>query len=107
MNFQALELSFSVVSSLRGSVRALRRLDRDLASQLSRALNSVALNLAEGSRREGKDRLHLYRIAAGSADEVRVALRLAEAWGYLDCNSLKQPLGSLDKIQAILWTVTH
>ena len=42
-----------------------------------------ARNRGEGSRRVGRDRPNLYRIAAGSAEEVRVALWVARAWGYL------------------------
>jgi hypothetical protein len=37
----------------------------------------------EGSQRTGRDRFHLYRVAAGSAAEVRTALALATTWGYI------------------------
>ena len=39
--------------------------------------------LDEGSQRTGRDRFHLYRVAAGSAAEVRTALALATTWGYI------------------------
>jgi hypothetical protein len=37
----------------------------------------VALNLDEGRRRAGQDRLHHFRVALGSAAELDTALRLA------------------------------
>ena len=60
MAFQVLEISFSIARDCRGLVQTLRRLDPDLCSQLQRAVSSVALNLSEGSRREGRDRRHHY-----------------------------------------------
>ncbi len=107
MAFQVLEISFSVARDCRGVVQALRQSDPDLCSQLQRAVSSVALNLSEGSRREGRDRRHHYRVAAGSADEARSALRLAKAWGYVSEDTLQKPLEGLDSVLAILWRLTH
>lgn len=45
------------------------RTESALKDQARRAADSVVLNLAEGCCREGKDRLHHFRIAAGSAAE--------------------------------------
>ena len=75
MAFEALEVTLTLTRQLRGVVPVIQRADRDLASQLSRAVSSVALNLSEGRCRAGRDRTHGYRIAAGSADEARTALR--------------------------------
>jgi four helix bundle protein len=57
----------------------------------------VPLNLAEGRRRVGKDRLHHFRIAAGSADELRVALLVARAWGDLGAGDVRQAFALLDR----------
>jgi four helix bundle protein len=65
------------------------------------------LNLAEGNRRTGKDRRHFFRIAAGSANEVRTALRVAEAWGYVEAKAITRALGLLDQTLAMLWKLTH
>ncbi|AKU99816.1 hypothetical protein AKJ09_06480 [Labilithrix luteola] len=58
--------------------------DRDLASQLRRALSSVTLNIAEGSGQIGGRRRNHYAIALGSAKEAHCALETGKAWGYID-----------------------
>src|SRR5262245_60972106 len=82
--FVAYEISLEVIASLKHLVHAIRQHDADLAKQIVRAASSVSANIAEGNRRAGKDRKHLFRIAAGSADETRAHLRTAVAWGWLD-----------------------
>jgi hypothetical protein len=62
---------------------------------------------AEGRRRAGKDRLHAFRIAAGSADEVVAGLRLAEAWGHLQPEVLGPALATGDRLLGLLWGLTH
>jgi four helix bundle protein len=92
--------------SLRAPLAVLDRRDPSLAQQLRRAAASVPLNLGEG-RRTGKDRLHLWRVAAGSADEVAASLRVAEAFGHLDRASVDHALGLCDRLLAMLWRLTH
>ena len=74
---------------------------------MKKAAASIALNLREGRRRVGKDRTHLWRVAAGSADEVQAALLVAEAFGYVDQASLKRPLELADRVLAMLWRMTR
>jgi four helix bundle protein len=81
--FEALELALEIIVSLREVVAAVRRHDARLANQIVAAASSIAANLSEGNRRVGRDRLHLFRIAAGSADETRTHLRVALAWGFV------------------------
>ena len=90
--------------------------DGDLAKQLRRAASSVPINLAEGSRRTGKDRRYLFTVAAGSADEVRTAVQLAQptakrttqssalvaqSWGYLDREHIAGALELVDRVLAM------
>ena len=103
MRFEALELALRIIAQLRKILRAIRRHDGKLANQIRDAGSSVVLNLGEGSRRRGRDRSHLYSISAGSAEEVRVALRVALAWGYLTEHSLRDVLEDIDHLQRILW----
>ena len=62
----------------------LRSRNPDLQRQLRRAASSIALNLAEGSGRNGRDRKQHFRIARGSALEAQACLLVAQAWGDLD-----------------------
>ena len=107
MNFIAFDLSLDLVRSLREPLAQLAVHDRALADQARRATSSVPLNLAEGRRRAGKDRIQSYRIAAGSADEVRAALLVAAAWGWLPEPALSAPLALLDRLLALAWRLTH
>ncbi|HEV8324281.1 MAG TPA: four helix bundle protein [Myxococcota bacterium] len=107
MNCIAFDLSLQIVRSLKAPLAQLTLRDGALADQVRRSASSVPLNLAEGRRRAGKDRLHSYRIAAGSADEVRAALLVAAAWDWLDGASVAEPLRLLDHLLAILWKLTH
>ena len=105
--FVALRYALEVIEMLRGPVAVIGRRDVDLARQVRRAASSVALNLGEGSRRVGRDRPNLFRIAAGSAEEVRVALWVAQAWGYLEPALIAEPLAKLDRILAITHSLTR
>ena len=55
----------------------------------------------------GRDRFHLYRVAAGSAAEVRTALALAANWGYIAQPQAAPAHALLDRVVAILWRLTH
>ena len=107
MAFDALEVSLHLVTALKAPLEKLRSHDRDLADQTRRAITGVALNLSEGRQRTGKDRLHLFRIAAGSLSEARTALRIAQAWGFLDRASLEQAYLLADRLAAMLWRLTR
>ena len=105
--FQAIDLGLEVIRGLRGVLPRVRRRSVDLADQVDRASASVVLNLGEGQRRVGRDRLHHYRTAAGSADEVRCALWVAEAMGCLTRKDTQSVLALIDRVCALLWTITQ
>ena len=105
--FHAFNLSLALIHALRPLVELLEQRDRDLAKQLRRAASSVSLNLSEGRKRVGRDRLHLWRIADGSADECRACLHVAAAWGHLDADDIDEALTILDRLSAICWRLTH
>ena len=72
-----------LIRTLRPAVSQIAKRDRDLARQLTRALTSTALNIAEGERMpNGRGRTH-FIIAMGSANESRSALEIAEAVEYV------------------------
>jgi four helix bundle protein len=107
--FVALELAIEIVAGLRDVVEVIRKRDRDadVAKQIVRSASSIAANLAEAGGRQGKDRLHHFRIAAGSAHETVAHLRVAMAWGWIQQRDIDVVLGLLQREQAILWRLTH
>ena len=108
LSFDAFRVSIEVIGSLRSVVAQVRKHDGPLATQMRRAASSVSLNVAEGTRREGRDKLHLWRIAAGSAQEVVACLHVAAAWQYVKQSSELDALFELlDRRLAILWRLTH
>ena len=102
---EAYKVALQLVRELRTVVPAIARHDRDLADQLKRAANSVGLNLGEGeSSQKGNKQKH-YSLAHGSANEVRAALDLANAWGWVEPS--QQTLATLDRLMGMLWGLTH
>ena len=65
--FDAYDLALQAALALRPLLDPINRRDPDLCRQMRRAASSVAMCLDEGSQRTGRDRFHLYRVAAGSA----------------------------------------
>jgi four helix bundle protein len=100
--FQALEVALVAIAELRPIVDRLRRVDRDLSDQLRRALSSVALNIGEGNRSDGGHRTTRFSSAAGSANEARVALRVAAAWGYVQGDEIEPGDELLNRVLAML-----
>ena len=107
MRFEALELSLQLIRKLRPIVAIIQTHDRKLAEQVRTAANSSSLNLAEGNRRAGKDKLHFWRISSGSTDETRASLRVAEAWGYVSSRQISETLHLADRLLAVTWRLIH
>ncbi len=105
--FEAYDVGLQLIRSLRAPVAALTRRDPDLARQLVRAGSSITLNLSEGNQRAGKDRLHLFRVALGSAAEVVASLETAEAWGHLASAEVAAALELADRVRAMLWRLSR
>src|SRR5512138_3557391 len=105
--FEVFEVAVELVAALRAPIASIAAHDPDLARQLRRAAASVPLNIGEGNQRRGGDRLHHFRIAAGSAAETVAALRVAQAWSYADGDALAAALALCDRVKAMLWRLTH
>jgi four helix bundle protein len=99
--FHASGVASEIGVRCRALVDAVRRHDAELADQIYRAVKSLVLNAAEGGRRGGKDRAYHFRIAAGSAAELRAATRFAIDWGFCP---LQPELFALSEL-AMLWKV--
>jgi len=80
---------------------------KSLADQVIRSASSVPANLAEGHGRFGRDRLHHWRIAYGSAKEVDTHLRLLAGAGAIDGARASIALQLFDEVRAITWRLLH
>jgi four helix bundle protein len=104
---QLLEQILNIIALARPLVDAIARRDRNLADQARRALNSIALNAAEGFGTEaGNSRLR-FQTAHGSLSEAEVALQLAVAWGYVDQQQTSAVLSALDALGGRLFGLSR
>jgi four helix bundle protein len=101
--FQVHSVSLEMIRSLRPLVERVRRHDRSLADQIVRAASSVALNIGEGNSSDPGNRKARFHTAAGSANEVRSALQVAVAWGYIAEARAKEADALLDRVLAMLF----
>ena len=107
MAFDALVVALDINRTVAPLTREIAQHDPDLARQIRKAAQSIPSNLAEGRRRVGRDRLHHFRVAAGSAGEVKTHLELAESWSFISVAALAEPLELLDRELAMTWRLTH
>ena len=103
MAFDAYDRSIELLTVLAPVLKSLLPRDRDLEDELRRAACSVVRNLAEGSRRRGKDRSHFWRLASGSAAEVGSCLDIAIALDYADREQLATAAALVDRVKAMTW----
>jgi len=105
--FDALEVSLTVMDLLAGIEAKLRMRRKSLADQVGRAAESISLNLSEGRKRVGLDRLDIFRRAEGSAGELTAALRIARSRGYITTGDFAAVDAELDRVRAMLYRLTH
>ena len=103
MEFVTLEVAMDIINRLPPVLTRIALRDRSLEDQAQRAAQSVAMNLAKGSRKLGKDRLNKWRIAAGSAAELEVALKIAIAWGYVDTRRMEPLMLAVNRLLRLAW----
>ena len=80
---------------------------KNLVDQVIRSASSVPANLAEGSGRTGRDRVHHWGIAYGSALEVDSHLRLLLNAGVVDQAKAHEALQLFDRVRALTWRLLH
>jgi four helix bundle protein len=105
--FRVIEVALRLIRSLRRLVVRVRKHNPRLATQIEDAASSIVANLMEGNRRAGRDRIHLFRVAAGSAAETRGHLLTAEAWGWLSQHEIEAALDHADHVLAIVSKLTR
>ena len=105
--FEALSVAREFIVAVRPLVEQIELRDKSLADQLRRAATSAALNTAEGGRRDGRDRVARYRIAAGECAEAATAVQVAVDWGYVPTTAAAPALALADRVGAMLWRLRH
>jgi len=80
---------------------------KSIADQAIRSAGSVPANLTEGHGRSGRDRLHHWRIAYGSAKEVDSHLQLLVNAGAIDSTAARQAIALFDEVRAMTWRLLH
>lgn len=96
-----------LIEALRPLVPRVRARDRGLADQLTRAASSVALNIGEGNYSDPGNRRARFLTAAGSANETRLALRIAVSWGILRPTDVDAAQPLIKRVLSMLWKLTH
>ena len=89
----------------RDLVRRIGAHDSNLASQLRRSAQSIALNAAEGMAARGAVRRQAYSVALREARECMAAIDVARRWEYIPPAN-EATLDRLDKIVATLFRLT-
>ena len=107
MPFIALEISIELVAKLQPVLHLIRKRDPNLADQAQRAAQAHALALSEGGSRTGREETRFWRAALGSVTELRDALRIAVASGYLGEAQLADVAPLVDRSRAIDWRLVH
>ena len=80
---------------------------KSIADQVIRSASSVPANLSEGHGRSGRDRLHHWRIAYGSAKEVDTHLHLLAGANAIDDKRAAMAIRLFDEVRAITWRLLH
>ena len=80
---------------------------KSIADQVIRSASSVPANLSEGHGRTGRDRMHHWRIAYGSAKEVDTHLRLLVHTDAIDSSRAREALKLFDDVRAMTWRLLH
>ena len=107
MSLHVHPLAISAIFSFNPALLAIKRHARNLVAQLRTALTSVALNIGEADYSDlGIMRTRLHS-AAGSANDVRAAIAVATAWGYVKDHDIAEGLDLIDNTLAMLFRLIH
>ncbi len=105
--FDALEKATSAAGIAISLVMRVPAPLKPIADQVIRSASSVPANLAEGAGRSGRDRIHHYRIAYGSAKEVDIHLRLLTGAGAITNAQSTTAIQLFDDVRAMTWRLLH
>ena len=72
-----------------------------------RAASSVALNIGESNYSDPGNRRARLFTAAGSANETRLALRVAASWGHCSTADAESAQALIKRVLSMLWKLTR
>ena len=98
--------AYRVALQLAEEVYALE-IKGNLRDQLTRASESVVLNIAEAHPTTGKDRARRFRIAANEAGECRGALTLLKIRKQITPETFERMWNLVDRVAAMLWKLSR
>ena len=101
----AYTVALDLIRALRPVVAQLRQYSPEAADQVERAAGSIVHNIAEGSRRNGRDPKRFFDMAHGSAGEIGGALDVADALGWQVDSAPARAL--LERELRLLWGLTR
>jgi len=107
MAFEVEEVAIQLIEVLAPLIPRIKARDRALADQLTRAASSVALNIGEGNYSDPGNRRARFFTAAGSANETRLALRVAAGWRHCSVAEVEVAQALIKRILCMLWKLTH
>ena len=99
--------ALEAIELLRPLVDKIKAHDKSLAEQIRRAGSSVVLNLGEAAYSDPGNRRARLNTASGSANEARLGLRTAVAWGYLAPGDASRADEKLDAVLAKTYRWLH
>ena len=100
--FHTLTLALECLREAAPLIKRFKKSDREVATQLHRALVRCALGIGEANKREGGNKALRFRTARGEANEALVALMVAEAVGLATRDELMPIAQKLDRLVAYL-----
>lgn len=105
--FVALEVALQLAELLAPLLKIVKLKNKSLGEQMERALESIVLNLGEGSRSQGRNRERFFWIASGSLEELLAGLRLSLAFGLLERVQLREVEPVADRLRGLVWGLTN
>jgi len=102
-----LEHALEIAMLARPLIEIIQRKDRDLASQVRRAISSIALNAAEAQGNTGGNTRVRLESALGSLYEAQAGIRLAIAWGYFSQATANDVLASMHRLGGRVYGVVR
>ncbi len=107
LRYEVLQEAVGIVELARPLIDLIRRRDRDLASQVRRAVSSIALNLGEAFGNAGGNSRLRFETARGSLYEAQMGIRTAVAWGYFGHEQCREILAAMDALGGRVYGLAH